>query len=318
MDTLKTTRIAPSPTGALHLGNARTFLANWALARQLGWRIVLRIDDLDSPRVKAGAVEETIEVLQWLGIDWDEGPVFESNHLKDYRAALKRLGEQGLIYGCQCTRSQMAAASLSAPHADQHELRYPGTCRPADLVPIDVADLHAPDLAWRVRVADEWNEFNDEFAGSQRHHVQREVGDFLVTNKQGIASYQLACVVDDGLANVSYVVRGDDLLASTPRQMILQRYLGLPPCKYWHLPLIVGADGRRLAKRHGDTTIKSYRQQGVSAARIRGLMAAWCGKPTLEPCSPSEFIDEFSLQRFPRNRIVFDAVHDHWLLHDNN
>ena len=129
-DTHQRTRLAPSPTGALHLGNARTFLVNWALARQRGWQIVLRIDDLDGPRIKAGAADGALEMLSWLGLDWDEGPYFQRHDLLPYRHALEQLGNQGDIYPCRCTRKQIAAASLSAPHACDHELRYPGTCRP--------------------------------------------------------------------------------------------------------------------------------------------------------------------------------------------
>ena len=143
------TRLAPSPTGALHLGNARTFLVNWALARQRGWEIVLRIDDLDGPRVKPGADTLAIDIMRWLGMDWDEGPYYQRSDLGRYEAALADLAERGLIYPCRCTRSQIQAASLSAPHAGQHELRYPGTCRPARPIAADASLLGQADVAWR-------------------------------------------------------------------------------------------------------------------------------------------------------------------------
>ena len=127
---MPTTRLAPSPTGALHLGNARTFLVNWALARQQGWRVLLRIEDLDGPRIKQGATQQAIEALTWLGIDWDDGPIYQSEDLRPYEQALHRLIEGGHAYPCRCTRSQILAASLSAPNKGDHELRYPGTCRP--------------------------------------------------------------------------------------------------------------------------------------------------------------------------------------------
>jgi len=142
---IQRTRLAPSPTGALHLGNARTFLVNWALARQRGWQIVLRIDDLDGPRIKAGASEDALDMLGWLGLDWDEGPYFQLHDLSPYRHALEQLGRQGDIYPCRCTRKQIVAASLSAPHASDHELRYPGTCRPARIKGTGVFCRNGPD-----------------------------------------------------------------------------------------------------------------------------------------------------------------------------
>lgn len=308
------TRIAPSPTGALHLGNARTFLVNWAIARQSGWKIVLRIDDLDSPRVKAGADRRAIADLEWLGIDWDQGPTHESALVGEYRRQLIQLAARGAIYPCACTRTQIAAASLSAPHADEHELRYPGTCRPAEAVPFDFQDDRWKGHAWRLRVADEITRFDDRLAGPQEWNVQQHTGDFLVTNKQGIASYQLACVIDDSLAGVTDVVRGDDLLGSTPRQMILQRLLEIAPVRYWHLPLVVGDDGKRLAKRHGGATVEQYRDAGVAAGRIRALVLEWSGGGPLPDCPPAGFLRSFRLENLPRRRIVYsNRCHD-WLM----
>ncbi len=312
--TVPTTRIAPSPTGALHLGNARTFLVNWALARQQGWRIVLRIDDLDSPRVKLGADREAIDILGWLGIDWDEGPVYESASISDYRRQLEKLAEQGLIYPCRCTRTQIAAASLSAPHADEHELRYPGTCRPAEPVSQGFDSPESVGAAWRLRAPDHAITFVDQVAGPKIWNVQQHVGDFLVTNKQGVASYQLACVIDDGLAGVTEIVRGDDLLSSTPRQMILQRLLGLPSCRYWHLPIVVGPDGLRLAKRHGGRTIAQYRAAGVSAGRIRALVARWSGVENRDDLSANDWIATLNIDRLPRTRIEFRESAHNWLM----
>jgi glutamyl-tRNA synthetase len=309
--TISTTRIAPSPTGALHLGNARTFLVNWALARQRSWRIVLRIDDLDSPRVKPGADREALEILGWLGIDWDEGPVYETASIPEYRRQLAKLSSQGLIYPCHCTRTQIAAASLSAPHADEHELRYPGTCRPDVPVPREFDSPDTAGAAWRLRVPDEAITFVDQVAGPQVWNVQQHVGDFLTTNKQGVASYQLACVA---LAGVTEVVRGDDLLSSTPRQMVLQRLLGLPSCRYWHLPIVVGPDGQRLAKRHGGWTIAQYRAAGVSAGRIRALVARWSGVDDSEELSPGGWIGALQMDRLPRTRIEFRESDHDWLM----
>lgn len=298
------TRLAPSPTGALHLGNARTFLVNWALARQNGWRVLLRIEDLDGPRIKAQAAEQAIDTLHWLGLDWDEGPLYQTADSAPYRAALRQLIEQGDAYPCRCTRSQILAASLSAPHAGDHELRYPGTCRPPVDQAIDLQLLDNPHVAWRLRTPDEAREYNDAFLGRQSANPQQQVGDFLVATKGGQPSYQLAVVVDDARQGVTQVVRGDDLLSSTVRQTLLYERLGLgTPPEYTHLPIVVGEDGRRLAKRHGDTRVSAFRAQGVPAERVIALLARWCGVARV--CrTAEEFVESFSLSQLPPDRVV--------------
>ncbi len=309
------TRLAPSPTGALHLGNARTFLVNWALARQQGWEIVLRIEDLDGPRIKVGAAEQAIEVLDWLGLNWDEGPCYQRKDLVPYQTALNQLAGQGEIYPCRCTRSQIEAASLSAPHAGEHEQRYPGTCRPRDSEVVVPPTLIEDDVAWRIGVEAGVTHFVDAFAGPQQHDVQNTVGDFLVRTKAGLPSYQLAVVVDDARQGIDQVVRGDDLLRSTARQIFLYERLGLGPLPtYTHLPLVLGEDGRRLAKRHGDTRLSYYREQGVSAERVLGLLGEWCGLGPRREMTAGEFVERFQLQRLSGEPVVFSAVENAWLL----
>ena len=307
------TRLAPSPTGAIHLGNARTFLVNWALARQQDWQIVLRIDDLDGPRVKQNADQQAIEILSWLGCDWDEGPYYQSQHRSQYRDSLSQLCKLGIIYACRCSRSQIEAAQ-SAPHAEDHELRYPGTCRPTTPVGVDPAMLDDPELSWRLRVNSHLTTVDDLFAGNQAFHVSHEVGDFAVATKGGAPSYQLAVVVDDHLQRIDQIVRGDDLLSSTARQAIVRDRLELgPPPKYWHLPLVRGEDGRRLAKRHGDSRLQHYRSLGVPAARVRGLLAEWCGCGPRREMSCDEFLAIFNIKHVSPEPIVFRPADDHWL-----
>jgi len=308
-----TTRLAPSPTGALHLGNARTFLVNWALAQQHGWRVVLRIDDLDSPRVKPGADAQAIEMLRWLGLDWDGPIAYETRNLEHYAVALEKLAAGGWIYPCRCTRSQIAAAAMSAPHVDEHELRYSGTCRPTQQVACEF-QANLPGAAWRLRVPDKDFEFSDGILGQQSWNVQQLVGDFLVTNKQGAAAYQLAVVIDDALQGVTDVVRGADLLGSTPRQIWLHELLGYQPPNYWHVPLLVGPDGQRLAKRHGGFRLEEYRSLGVPVERVIGLIAWWSGCGELRPQSLAEFVAGFRLERLPREPIVFRACDHEWLV----
>jgi len=309
------TRLAPSPTGALHLGNARTFLVNWALARQRGWEIVLRIEDLDGPRIQAGSTELAIQLLEWLGLDWDEGPYFQLQDQSAYQAALQQLAEQRAIYPCRCTRKQLEAMSLSAPHGHQHDLRYPGNCRPPDDQPVDKSLLGTTGVAWRLRVPDQRTVVQDAFAPRQEHDVQQTVGDFLVATKAGLTSYQLAVVVDDARQGVNQVVRGDDLLASTPRQMLLYDRLGLGQAPtYTHLPLVIGEDGRRLAKRHGDSRLAHYHKQGVAAERVLGLLGEWCNLGPRRNLSIGEFLEQFQLSRLSPDPIVFTAADDAWLL----
>jgi glutamyl-tRNA synthetase len=311
---MPTTRLAPSPTGALHVGNARTFLVTWALARQRGWRVVLRIDDLDGPRVKPHAARDAIETLRWLGLDWDEGPHYQTHDTAPYRAALRHFVERGNAYPCRCTRSQVLAASLSAPHAGEHELHYPGTCRGSVATE---ADFDSPDVAWRLLTPDESIGFVDELAGPQSFNPHHEVGDFLVATKGGAPSYQLATVIDDSRQGVDQVVRGDDLLASTARQLLLYERLeaivGASRPRYTHLPLVVGEDGRRLAKRHGDTRLDAYRKAGVAPERVVGLLAEWCGLGARQPMDARGFCERFDLAALPRHAVVLTAADDVWL-----
>ncbi len=311
------TRLAPSPTGALHLGNARTFLVTWAVARQRGWQIVMRIEDLDGPRIKSGAADEALDLLRWLGLDWDEGPFFQLADLAPYEAAIAKLGAQGDVYFCNCTRKQIEAAALSAPHGDEHELRYPGTCRPVEPLPLTPAALARSDAALRVRVPAGYVSFVDQFAHWQQFDVQQSVGDFLIRTKGNLPSYQLAVVVDDAHQGIDQVIRGDDLLSSTPRQILLYELLGLKPTPaFMHLPLVVGTDGRRLAKRHGDSRLSHYRSRRVAPERIIGLLAEWCGLGPRGEMSAEEFRAGFQLEELPRNRATFTQADDAWLLGD--
>lgn len=306
----RVTRLAPSPTGGLHLGNARTFLVNWALARQRDWQIAMRIDDLDSPRVRAGADREALDDLAWLGLDWDTEVDYQTRRLADYEAALVRLAADGAIYPCRCTRSQIAARIASAPNAGDHELRYPGSCRPDERQAFDFADLKNSGWAWRLRVSDRAVEFVDQIFGPQSVSVFDEVGDFLVANKQGCASYQLAVNLDDDFSGVTDIVRGDDLLTSTARQILIRGALGMEKeITYWHLPLVVGEDGMRLAKRHGATRLSELREAGVPAERIIGLLAQWSGLPTATPRTAQQFATEFEISQLPHERITLTSQH---------
>jgi len=310
------TRLAPSPTGALHLGNARTFLVNWIFARQRGWKVLLRIEDIDGPRIKRGADRGVIEDLNWLGLDWDEGPVYQTDRMAKYREAIELLIKSGKAYPCVCSRKEVEAAA-SAPHAEDGASVYPGTCRGKFASMAEAERAAGKPACVRFAVPDAVVEFEDRFAGMKQFDVVRELGDFVIAKADGTPAYQLAVVVDDAEMGVDRVVRGDDLLDSTPRQMLLYRALGLEDRipEYWHLPLVVGEDGRRLAKRHGDTRLATYRERGVKAERIVALLVRWCGmKNVLEGVEARDLVKSFRIEDAPRRAIVFTAEEDRWLM----
>lgn len=304
------TRIAPSPTGALHLGNARTFFINWALARQQGWDILLRIEDLDTPRVKPGVIDQTIKTLQWLGLDWDCGPIIQSNDLPNHRAAMDTLARNRLVYPCSLTRTQIQQAS-NAPNEGDHETRFDPSLRPSS-----APDSFADDQTnWRLITAPGPVKFDDACMGEQSFNPSESVGDFVVWTRRQSPSYQLAVVVDDHHQQITQIVRGNDLLDSTARQIQLQHALGYTPLPhYTHLPLVRGSDGRRLAKRHGDTRIDHYRAGGTTPEQIIGLIAYWSGISAVRtPMSIKEFLGAFDLDTLPKDDIIFTPEDDQWL-----
>lgn len=337
-----TTRLAPSPTGALHLGHARTFLVTWWLARQAGARIFMRMEDLDLQRARPESVAQAYDDLRWLGIEWDpfcspeaprfaveaahcvDGNVVQSRRVGRYDQALERLWQRGAIYPCTCSRADIAAAVVSAgnaPHESDATPRYPGTCD-GDLSSLrGLTALHATQavrdrtgkpVCWRLRVAREGPvAFQDLVAGPQRFDVHAEVGDFPITrfavaSEENLpAAYQLACVVDDHAMGVDLVVRGDDLLSSTPRQLLLYRALGLMPPRFAHVPLVVGPDGKRLAKRHGESRIAQFRAAGVRPEEVVGWAAFTCGLlPARTALSARAALGAFDLHGLPRERVV--------------
>lgn len=305
------------------------------MARQRGWQLLLRIEDLDTPRIHAGAAASVIDTLRWLGIDWDgwwasganRDHLVQSEDLEPYRAAMRSLASRGLAYPCQLSRSEIEAAA-SAPQHGSHETPFPSSLRPSEAGQrFDFATLDSPGTGgaggegarpnWRLLVPPGSVAFDDRFAGSQSHDPAQIIGDFVIWTRRGQPSYQLAVVVDDHRQGVTEIVRGDDLLDSAARQLLLYRLLGLKPePTYTHLPLVVGADGRRLAKRHGDTRVANYRDRGVPAEAIIGLVARWSGvsSPARRIMSASEFLREFDLSKMPRSPVTFTSEDDSWLL----
>jgi len=298
-----TGRLAPSPTGRLHVGHARTFLLAWWQARARGGRVLLRIEDLDRARVKPGMVDECRRDLEWLGLDWDGEPLLQSGDTSALTHALERLLESGQAYLCSCSRRDIERAA-SAPHADDGELRYPGTCRDRGHSAQD-ASTHA--MAIRLRVPAGEVELEDGVAGRFRADVQCEVGDFALARRDGFFAYQLAVVVDDARTGVNEVVRGDDLLASAARQWHLQRALDLPHPRWFHVPLVHAEHGARLAKRRGDLALGALRAAGVDPRRLIAWVARSAGLACPEPATALELVPRFDLARLPRAPVRFTA-----------
>lgn len=288
----------------------------WLRARAAGGRVLLRTEDLDHPRDKPGAAAQAIADLRWLGFDWDAEYV-QSERKAIYRSALEFLHAQGLVYPCVCSRKDVEAAQ-SAPHAGE-QLHYPGTCR-GRFATYEEASAVRPQPCWRFRVPPRTRvAFDDVFAGHYESDVAATLGDFPLARDAGGAGYTLAVVVDDLLMGVTEVVRGDDLLPATPAQLLLVRALApwlekqskpihysLLPLTYLHVPLVVGPDGKRLAKHHGDTRVAAFRAAGWSPERLIGLLAASCGW-----CAPGEvltlreLLPRFRLSTVPRAPFVF-------------
>jgi len=253
-------RFAPSPTGTLHLGNLRTALLAWLFARSASSAFLVRMEDLDSGRVRPGSAEEQLADLAAIGLDWDGDVVFQSARTERYAAALERLD----VYECYCSRAEIRAA-VSAPHGPQGA--YPGTC--LRLTAAERAERRAAgrEPALRVRAGGALVAFEDRLHGRQ----EGTVDDFVVRRADGAFAYNLAVVVDDAEQGVEEVVRGDDLLDSTPRQVFLTRALGLPEPAYAHVPLVLGPDGARLAKRHGAVTLRELPAEAARAWMLRSL-----------------------------------------------
>lgn len=289
-------RFAPSPTGSLHLGNLRTALLAWLFARSAGSRFLMRVEDLDRQRVQPGCEEEQLADLRAIGVDWDGPVVRQSERGGLYEAALGRLERDGLLYPCYCTRAEIREA-VSAPHGPPSEGRYPGTCR--ELTAAERAEREAAGRrpALRVRAEGERAEFVDRVMGASAGVAD----DFVVRRNDGAVAYNLAVVVDDADQGVEEVVRGADLLDSTPRQLVLARLLGLPGPRHAHVPLVLGPDGSRLAKRHGSVTLADRRALGESDAQVRAWLAASAGlaEPGEEP-EPAELLARFDESRLTR------------------
>ncbi len=308
-DALPVGRLAPSPTGLLHLGHARSFLIAWWQARSQGGRVILRLEDLDGARARAEFRDQACRDLEWLGLDWDGKVRVQSAELERLGEALRSLVKLGVAYPCVCSRAEIRAAA-SAPQQGSEEARYPGTCRGRFESAEEAHRRTGREVGLRFAVPDGLVDFTDALSGRHAFDVRGAVGDFLVGRRDGTPAYQLAVVVDDAEQGITEVVRGDDLLSSTPRQLLLQRALGLPTPIYYHVPLVVDQTGRRLAKRHDDLSLLELRERGIDPRAIVHWAAQSAGVACDAPVSASECTPLFSMQRLPRGsvRISNDIV----------
>lgn len=300
-------RLAPSPSGRMHVGNACSALLAWLSVRSRGGELVLRLEDLDPARCRPEYAEQMEDDLRWLGLDWDLGgsaggpEFFQHSRGPLYQHYLDQLEQLGLLYPCFCSRGELHAAS--APHASDGTPIYPGTCRGLSHAQREErARLRRPAL--RVRVPDRTISFSDGLMGPYQERLSRDCGDFILRRSDGVFAYQLAVVVDDALMGINQVVRGRDLLSSTPRQLWLQQVLGFPSPAYFHVPLLTAPDGRRLSKRDADLDLGALRAAGVRPQALTGRLAFWLGLlEDEEEASPAELISSFSWDKVRRTDI---------------
>jgi len=303
-------RFAPSPSGRMHLGNLLCALLAWLSAKSRGGRMILRIEDLDVGRCPRPYADRVEEDLRRLGLTWDEGgsecgpsaPYYQSDRTAVYQAALERLEKQGLVYPCFCTRAELHAAD--APHREDGQVLYPGTCR--RLNPEEAARRvreSGKSPALRLRVPEETVSVTDGHLGPYSEYLPGDCGDFLLRRSDGMFAYQLAVVVDDAAMGVTEVVRGSDLLSSTPRQLLLYRLLGLNAPRFYHLPLLLAPDGRRLSKRERDVSLGEL-ETSYSPEEIIGKLAFLAGlNPSAAPRTPESLLSEFAWERVPKEDV---------------
>lgn len=299
-------RFAPTPSGRMHLGNLLAALLAWLDARSAGGELVLRIEDLDTQRTSPELAAQLMDDLRWLGLDWDEGGMapeyMQSCRTARYEEAFRVLEERGLVYPCYCTRSERMAAT--APHRDDGAVVYSGKCFSLTERERAALERQGRRPAWRVRCPCQVVALEDGNCGPYAENLARDCGDFIVRRSDGVFAYQLAVVVDDALMGVNHVVRGRDLLCSAPRQAWLHEVLGYRPPRFFHTPLLLAPDGRRLAKRDRDLDMGALRAR-YGPEELTGLLAFYAGlidRP--EKVTAQELVPQFSWSKVPKNDVV--------------
>ena len=308
-------RFAPSPTGFLHVGGARTALFNWLYARGEGGTFVLRIEDTDRERSSDEMTEAILEGMRWLGLDWDEGPYHQADGLERHRADVDRILESGHAYRCFCAPDELQARREAAERAGgPGSYRYDRRC--ASIPPAEAARRAATGEVHtaRFRVPEGETEWDDLVHGPTRFRNQ-EIDDFIVLRSDGTPVYNLAVVSDDAEMHIDHVLRGDDHLSNTPKQIMLYRALGAPVPRFGHLPMILGPDGKRLSKRHGATAVGEYREAGILPQALTNFLAllGWNPGDDREIMLEHELISLFSLERIHKKSAIFDPEKLEWM-----
>ena len=287
-------RFAPSPTGRMHLGNVFSALLSWLSAKSQGGQWLLRIEDIDPGRSRQAYADLLMDDLEWLGLSWDGEPVYQSQRSDIYEHYFQMLKAQGMTYPCYCTRADLLATQ--APHESDGRVVYPGTCRHLPPQP-------GKPAATRLIVPDSDISFVDGHYGAQSVNLAHHVGDFIIRRKDGAWAYQLAVVIDDALMGVTEVVRGCDLLLSSPQQMYVAQLLGFTSPQFIHLPLLCNAQGQRLSKRDGGLDMASLRQS-YTASEIIGKLAQIAGlQSTPDPVTPEDLLASFSWEKVPKTNL---------------
>lgn len=307
-------RFAPTPSGFLHLGNVFCSLLAWLYAKKSGGKIVLRIEDLDPQRCSLAKADALARDLKWLGLTWDEGAYcsnnsdsyFQSKRSEIYAHYFAKLQARDLVYPCFCSRGELHAAE--APHASDGRIIYAGTCRSLSQTE-RTAKAKGRNPAWRIRVTNAPISFTDAHYGVQKFNLAQDAGDFILRRSDGVYAYQLAVVVDDALMGVTQVVRGCDLLSSTPMQLYLYKLLGFTPPSFCHIPLLTDVQGRRLAKRDGDLELAALRAHFGASEPIIGILAHLAGQlPQPEPITPKELLKIFDPAKVPKHNIIVPKI----------
>lgn len=297
-----TGRFAPSPSGRMHLGNVFSALLAWLSVRSRNGRMLLRIEDLDPDRCRLEYIETLKRDLDWLGLDWDAEQTPQSKRADAYRAEFERLRAFGLVYPCYCSRAELHAAS--APHASDGNVIYAGTCR--TLTDAERA-VKTRKPAWRVIVPDTVITVQDGLQGKYTENLAQDCGDFIIRRSDGVYAYQLAVVTDDAAGGVTEVVRGRDLLSSVPRQMWLQKTLGFPTPAYYHVPLLLAPDGRRLSKREKSLDLGAL-QITHTPDQLIGTLAFLAGlQPDPTPAAPAALVPVFAWKNVRSDNVVIHS-----------
>lgn len=309
-------RFAPSPTGHLHLGNVRTALFNWLFARHQGGTFILRLEDTDAVRSTQESVDSVLEDLRWLGLDWDEGPEVggpfgpyrQTERYGTYDEALRKLLDADRAYPCYCTQEELDAGREAAKAAGRTYV-YPGTCRRLTREERAAREAQGRRPSMRLRIQPHTVSFTDLVRGPVSIHTQ-QFGDWILTRPDGSPTYNFAVVVDDALMEVTHVVRGEDHLSNTPKQVVLYEALGLVAPKFAHLSMILGPDGGKLSKRHGDVSVDAFRARGfLPEGMVNGLaLLGWSDPDEREVLTRDELLARFDLGRVNKSAAVFDEA----------